>query len=124
MLRPHRGSSHRVRARAAGRTIFNYSGSAVSIPDGNQPSILNTSYTITADIVSFECGYDAFIHYGRSVDDFVAYAARHDCIICDLYGATITDAAALSEAMPVMWDFYFVPIEKSARFTATISRVA
>jgi hypothetical protein len=37
-------------SQAAGRTIFNYSGSAVSIPDGNQPSILNTSYTITADI--------------------------------------------------------------------------
>jgi hypothetical protein len=37
-------------SQAAGRKIFNYSGSAVSIPDGNQPSILNTSYTITADI--------------------------------------------------------------------------
>src|SRR5271170_5345915 len=35
---------------SGGRTVFNYSGSAVSIPDGNQPSILNTSYTITADI--------------------------------------------------------------------------
>jgi len=35
---------------AAGRKVFNYSGSAVSIPNGNQPSLLNTSYTITADI--------------------------------------------------------------------------
>ena len=35
---------------AAGRTVFNYSGSVVSIPNGNQPSLLNTSYTITADI--------------------------------------------------------------------------
>ena len=35
---------------AAGRTVFNYSGSTVSIPNGNQPSVLNTSYTITADI--------------------------------------------------------------------------
>ena len=35
---------------AAGRKIFTCSGSAVSIPDGNQPSILNTSYTMTADI--------------------------------------------------------------------------
>ncbi len=37
-------------SQAAGRTVFNYSGSAVSIPNGNQPSLLNTSYTITADI--------------------------------------------------------------------------
>ena len=35
---------------AAGRKIFNYSGSTVSIPAGNQPALLNTSYTITADI--------------------------------------------------------------------------
>jgi arylsulfatase A-like enzyme len=35
---------------AAGRTVFNYSGSTVSIPNGNQPSLLNTSYTITAQI--------------------------------------------------------------------------
>jgi hypothetical protein len=35
---------------AAGRKVFTYSGSPVSIPNGNQPSLLNTSYTITADI--------------------------------------------------------------------------
>jgi arylsulfatase len=35
---------------AAGRTVFRYSGDPVSIPDGTQPSLLNTSYTITADI--------------------------------------------------------------------------
>jgi hypothetical protein len=35
---------------AAGRTVFTYSGSTVSIPNGNQPNLLNTSYTITADI--------------------------------------------------------------------------
>jgi hypothetical protein len=37
-------------SQAAGRKLFTYSGSTVSIPDGNQPSILNTSYTITADL--------------------------------------------------------------------------
>jgi len=37
-------------SQAAGRKIFNYSGATVSIPDGNQPSVMNTSYTITADI--------------------------------------------------------------------------
>jgi len=35
---------------AAGRKVFTYSGSTVSMPNGNQPSLLNTSYTITADI--------------------------------------------------------------------------
>jgi arylsulfatase len=35
---------------AAGRKVFTYSGSPVSIPNGNQPSLLNTSYAITADI--------------------------------------------------------------------------
>jgi arylsulfatase A-like enzyme len=37
-------------SQAAGRKIFNYSGSTVSIPGGNQPGLLNTSYTITADV--------------------------------------------------------------------------
>ena len=35
---------------AAGRKVFTYSGTPVSIPNGNQPSTLNTSYTVTADI--------------------------------------------------------------------------
>jgi hypothetical protein len=36
---------------AAGRTVFNYSGVTVTdIPAGNMPSLLNTSYTITAEI--------------------------------------------------------------------------
>jgi hypothetical protein len=46
---------------AAGRTVFNYSGSVVSIPNGNQPSLLNTSYTITADIVVPEGGAEGMI---------------------------------------------------------------
>src|SRR5271170_1559424 len=37
-------------SQAAGRNIFNYSGATVSIPGGNQPGLLNTSYTITANI--------------------------------------------------------------------------
>ena len=36
---------------AGGRKVFTYSGDAVSgIPSGAAPSLLNTSYTITADI--------------------------------------------------------------------------
>jgi arylsulfatase A-like enzyme len=46
---------------AAGRKIFNYAGWPVSIPDGNQPSILNTSYTITANIDVPQGGADGVI---------------------------------------------------------------
>jgi arylsulfatase len=35
---------------SAGRTVFKYSGEAVRMPNGTQPSLLNTSYTITAEI--------------------------------------------------------------------------
>jgi len=36
---------------SAGRTVFNYSGiTTTDIPVGNMPSLLNSSYTITADI--------------------------------------------------------------------------
>ena len=46
---------------AAGRSVFNYSGTPVSIADGNQPSLLNTSYTITADIDVPQGGGDGVI---------------------------------------------------------------
>jgi hypothetical protein len=46
---------------AAGRNVFNYSGSVVSIPAGNQPGLLNTSYTITADVNVPEGGADGII---------------------------------------------------------------
>ena len=46
---------------AAGRKVFTYSGSPVSDPDGNQPSLLNTSYTITADIDVPQGGADGVI---------------------------------------------------------------
>jgi arylsulfatase len=35
---------------AAGRTVFTYGGKITGIPGGDAPSLLNTSYTITADI--------------------------------------------------------------------------
>ncbi len=46
---------------AAGRNVFNYSGTPVSIADGNQPSLLNTSYTIKADIDVPQGGGDGVI---------------------------------------------------------------
>jgi arylsulfatase len=35
---------------AAGRSVFTYSGTPISMPNGNQPSLLNTSFTITAEV--------------------------------------------------------------------------
>jgi len=57
---------------AAGRKVFTYSGSPVSIPNGNQPSLLNTSYTITADIDVPQAGAEGVI-VGEG-DRFVGYA--------------------------------------------------
>ena len=48
-------------SQAAGRKIFHYSGSTVSIPAGNQPGLLNTSYTITAEIEVPQGGADGVI---------------------------------------------------------------
>jgi arylsulfatase A-like enzyme len=46
---------------AAGRTVFTYSGTPVTIPNGNQPSLLNTSYTIKAEITIPAGGADGVI---------------------------------------------------------------
>ena len=47
---------------AAGRTVFNYSGLTVTnIPAGNMPSLMNTSYTITAEVDVPKAGADGMI---------------------------------------------------------------
>jgi hypothetical protein len=47
---------------SAGRTVFNYSGEPVAgIPDSAAPNLLNTSYTITAEIDVPEGGGDGVI---------------------------------------------------------------
>src|SRR5262249_10362566 len=46
----------------AGRKVFNYRGETVTgIPNGSQPSLLNTSYTITADIEVPQAGANGMI---------------------------------------------------------------
>jgi arylsulfatase len=45
----------------AGRTVFTYSGTIPSIPNGNAPSILGKSYTITAEVVIPQTGGDGMI---------------------------------------------------------------
>jgi arylsulfatase len=48
---------------AAGRTEFTYSGETVTgIPHGDAPSLLNTSYTITAEVEIPEGGAEGMIH--------------------------------------------------------------
>jgi arylsulfatase A-like enzyme len=47
---------------AAGRTVFNFSGATVTdIPAGNMPNLLNSSYTITADIDVPQAGGEGMI---------------------------------------------------------------
>jgi arylsulfatase len=46
----------------AGRRVFTYSGELTGIPHGDAPSILNTSYTITADLTIPEGGAEGMIH--------------------------------------------------------------
>jgi arylsulfatase len=46
---------------SAGRTVFKYSGQKVRMPNGTQPSLLNTSYTITAEIEVPQGGADGMI---------------------------------------------------------------
>jgi arylsulfatase len=48
---------------AAGRDVFTYSGKTVTgIPHGDAPSLLNTSYTITAEVEIPEDGAEGMIH--------------------------------------------------------------
>jgi arylsulfatase len=47
---------------AAGRTTFTYSGVRTGIPPGDAPSLLNTSYTITADIEVPQGGAEGMIN--------------------------------------------------------------
>ena len=47
----------------AGRTVFTYSGETVTgIPHGDAPSLLNTSYTITAEVDIPQGGAEGMIH--------------------------------------------------------------
>jgi arylsulfatase A-like enzyme len=47
---------------AAGRRVFTYSGHLTGIPYGDAPSLLNTSYTITADVTIPEGGAEGMLN--------------------------------------------------------------
>ena len=46
---------------AAGRTVFTYSGTLTGVPNSGAPSILNKSYTITAEVTIPEGGAEGMI---------------------------------------------------------------
>ena len=45
----------------AGRTVFNYTGTLIGVPNSGAPSILNRSYTITAEVTIPEGGAEGMI---------------------------------------------------------------
>ena len=47
---------------AAGRRVFTYSGELTGIPPGDAPSVLNTSYTITAEVTIPEGGAEGMLN--------------------------------------------------------------
>jgi arylsulfatase len=47
---------------AAGRRLFTYSGELTGIPPGDAPSLLNTSYTVTADVTIPEGGAEGMLN--------------------------------------------------------------
>jgi arylsulfatase len=47
---------------AAGRRVFTYSGELTGIPPGDAPSLLNTSYTVTADVTIPEGGAEGMLN--------------------------------------------------------------
>ena len=47
---------------AAGRRVFTYSGELTGIPPGDAPSMLNTSYTITAEVTIPEGGAEGMLN--------------------------------------------------------------
>lgn len=71
-------------------------------------------------IISFECGYDAFAHYGKAIGDFFVYATATDCRIFDLFGREIRNEEEMQSVMGTMWDFYFVPTSKVENFLTAI----
>jgi FkbM family methyltransferase len=71
-------------------------------------------------IISFECGHDAFTHYGKAISDFLAYATATDSKIFDLFGREICTEEELQSMMGTMWDFYFVPSAKVEKVLAAI----
>src|SRR5262249_2872186 len=47
---------------AAGRQVFTYSGELIGIPPGDAPSLLDTSYTMTAEITIPEGGAEGMLN--------------------------------------------------------------
>jgi FkbM family methyltransferase len=63
-------------------------------------------------VISFECGFDAYEHYGKTSIDFLEYARGHRFAVMDLFGNDVSEQHRWEDAIRRMWDFYFVPTEK------------
>jgi arylsulfatase len=63
---------------AAGRNVFTFSGETVTgIPNGDAPNVLNTSYTITADVEIPQGGAEGMIHTnGRRFGGYGLYLLK------------------------------------------------
>jgi FkbM family methyltransferase len=72
-------------------------------------------------IISFECGIDAYEHYGKLSSDFLDYARRHNYRIFDLFGNDISSSKVWHSVLDrgEMEDFFFVPEEQARRFGST-----
>lgn len=94
----------------------------IDVEGGELDCLMGGAKTIARcrPIISFECGYDAFEHYGKTTADFIAYAIAGDFRIFDILGNPIRDEHHLITAMTSRWDFYFVPSVKCEGFTARL----
>jgi arylsulfatase len=80
----------------AGKTVFTYTGGDLDVPDGNAPSILNKSFTITAEITVAEGGAEGMIVTdGGRFGGYGLYLLRGRCssITCSISSARAGKAA-------------------------------
>lgn len=67
-------------------------------------------------VISFECGYSGYGQYEKVSDDFVHFANRNEMNIYDILGNKITDMFDSVVDRAHVWDFYYVPFERSPAF--------
>ena len=101
-------------SQSAGRTVFTYSGEPVTgIPNGTAPSLLNTSYTITADIDVPEGGAEGVIvTQGGRFGGYGLYLLKGKPVFCwnllDLKRVKWEGPDALTPGRhPIVFDFKY-----------------
>ncbi len=99
---------------SAGRTVFTYSGEPVTgIPNGTAPSLLNTSYTITADVdVSADGAQGMIVTQGGRFGGYGLYLLKGKPVFCwnllDLKRIKWEDPDALTPGKhTIVYDFKY-----------------